>query len=179
MNTKVKAAGAEDGAVAAVASSPAAAIPAQAAVPDRKVRELEGDRMRECEFQRTVWVATAHEGTVAADLLQPEYWTHVAERFKPFDHVEARADDGSWYAEFLVLEAGRRWTRMHPLCIHNLSTPDVSLTAARYAEFLVEYKGPGPKHCVIRRADQTVIHDGEETKEGAYRWLAGRIQAGI
>ena len=135
--------------------------------------------MRECEFQRTVYTATAFENTVPEDLLDPEYWTHVAEQFKPFDKVEVRADDGSWYAECLVLETSRRWTRMHMLSKHNLTTGDVSLSQTKMQEYAIEWKGPHKKHCVIRQSDQEIIHEGEETKAGAYTWLSGRIKAGL
>jgi len=147
--------------------------------PARRVQPVDRARMRECEFQRTVYTATAFENTDPKDLLDPEYWTHVAEQFKPFDKVEVRADDGSWYAELLVLETSRRWTRMHMLSKHNLTTGDVSLSQSKLQEYAVEFKGPHKKHCVIRLSDQEIIHEGEETKGGAHTWLAGRIKAGL
>ena len=153
---------------------------APAVVPTTKrVQELNPSRMKECEFERTVYTCTTHENTSPEDLLKPEYWTNVAEKFKPFDKVEARADDGSWYAELLVLETSRRWTRMHMLAAHNLTTQDVSLTQSKLQEFAVEFKGPHRKHCVIRISDQEIIHEGESTKAGAHLWLAERIKAGI
>lgn len=147
--------------------------------PERKVQVLNPARIKECEFERTVYTCTAHENTEPNDLLNPEYWTHVAEKFKPFDKVEARADDGSWYAEFLVLETSRRWTRMVLLGMWNLTTADVSLTQSKLQEFAVEWKGPARKFCVLRLSDQEIIHDGEQTKAGAHDWLAGRIKAGL
>lgn len=147
--------------------------------PARKVRQLEGARMKECEFERTVYVVTAHEHTDPEDLLEPEYWTHVAEKFKPFDKIEARADDGSWYAELIVLETSRRWTRMHLLQKADLTTKDVSLTQSKLQEFAVDWKGPHRKFCVIRLSDQEILHDAEQTKAGAHSWLAERIRAGL
>lgn len=145
----------------------------------KRVQELNPSRMKECEFERTVYTITAHENTEPDDLLKPEYWTNVAEKFKPFDKVEARADDGSWYAEYLVMETSRRWTRMHLLAAHNLTTADVSLTQVKLGEFGIEWKGPARKFCVIRLADQEMIHEGEASKAGAHAWLAERIKAGL
>jgi len=150
-----------------------------AVVSARHIQELNPARMKECEFERTVYTCTTHEETQPEDLLNPSYWTHVAEKFKPFDKVEARGDRGEWYAEFIVLESSRRWTRMHMLSKHMLTTPDVSVTQAKLQEFSVEWKGPHRKFCVVRVSDQEMIHDSEATKEGAYAWLAGRIKAGI
>ena len=145
----------------------------------KRVQELNPSRMKECEFERTVYTITTHENTSPEDLLKPEYWTNVAEKFKPFDKVEARADDGSWYAEFLVLETSRRWTRMHLLMQANLTTTDVSLTQSKLGEFNIEWKGPARKFCVIRASDQEMIHEGEQSKGTAHAWLAERIRAGL
>ena len=145
----------------------------------RHVQELNPARMKECEFERTVYTCTTHEETLPDDLLVPSYWTNVAEHFKPFDKVEVRADDGSWYAELLVLETSRRWTRMFMLSCHNLTTSDVSLTQAKLQEFVVEYKGPAKLHCIIRTADREIIHEGLRTKADAHEWLANRIKAGV
>jgi len=153
--------------------------PAIAEPAARHIQELNPTRMKECEFERTVYTATAHEETLPEDLLVPSYWTHCAETFKPFDKVEVRADDGSWYVELLVLETSRRWARMFLLAKHNLTTADVSLTQAKLQEFAVEYKGPHKLHCIIRLSDNEMIHEGERTKAGAHEWLAGRIKAGI
>ena len=53
---------------------------AMAAVPPpvRKVQELSATRMKECEFERTNYVITAHENTEPEDLLDPAYWSTVA-----------------------------------------------------------------------------------------------------
>lgn len=145
----------------------------------RAIQELQPSRMKECEFERTVYTCTAHENTTPEDLLEPAYWTHVAEKFKPFDKVEARADDGTWYAEYLVLETSRRWTRMHLLMVHSLTTADVSVTQAKLQEFTVEYKGPHKLHCVIRVSDGAILKDELRTKADANAWLTERIKAGI
>jgi len=151
------------------AADPAKVNQAQALLPPR---------MKECEFERTLWVVTAHENTRPEDMLDPEYWTHVSERLRPFDKIEARADDGSWYAEFLVLDVSRRWATVHALRIDHLTTKDVSLSKVMSDEYTVEWKGPAHKHSVIRKTDGAVLHEGEQTKAGAYQWLSNRLKAG-
>ena len=151
----------------------------KAVPPARKVQELNPTRMAECEFKRTLYVCTAHENTEPEDLLSPDYWTNVADKLRPWDKIEARADDGSWYAEFLVLETSRRWARVVMLNKHNLTTGDVSLTQAKLDEYSVEFKGPERKWSVIRRNDQEMLHEGEQTKASAFAWLSERIKAGL
>lgn len=143
----------------------------------RKVQELNPSRMKECEFERTTYVATAHEQTQPEDLLEPEYWSHVAEKLKPWDKIEARADDGSWYAEYLVLDTSCRWARLALLAKYDLTTSDVSLSQAARDEYKIEWKGPARKFCVIRNSDNAMVHEGEQTKVGAHQWLINRLKS--
>lgn len=152
------------------AADPAKRMQAQALLPSR---------MKECEFERTLWVITAHENTRPEDLMEPDYWTHVAERLKPWDKIEARADDGSWYAELLVLDVSRRWATVHALRIDHLTTKDLSLSKALSDDYAVEWKGPAHKFSVVRKSDGALLHEGEQTKAGAFQWLTNRIKAGI
>ena len=76
----------------------AAAAPAE----DRKVEQLSPTRMTEAEYRRTVYVATAHANTNPEDLLAREYWSHVAEKLKPWDHIEVRANDGGFYGGWVT-----------------------------------------------------------------------------
>jgi hypothetical protein len=139
--------------------------------------------MKEQEFQRTVWVATALENTEPQDMLKPEYWAHVSAQLKPWDRIEVRANDGAWLAELLVLETARNWARVHILNAYKLTTGDVSLTQSeikgRYSEFRIEHMGPHDKWCIIRRSDNQKLHEGGESQDAAMRWLDDRIKAGI
>lgn len=155
---------------------PAAPVAEQPAA--RGIQQLNPARMKECEFERTCYVMTAHEETLPEDLLNPDYWSHVAEKLRPWDKIEARADDGTWYAEFIVLETSRRWAKVCLLFSVALTTKDVSLSQSAKDEYSVEFKGPMRKWSVIRKSDSAMIHEGEQTKDGAYQWLANRLKAG-
>ncbi len=156
----------------------------QKQVEERKPGQpMPGERIKEQEFQRTVWVATALENTVPEDMLKPEYWAHVSANLKPWDRIEVRANDGAWLAELLVLETARNWARVHILNAYKLTTSDVSLTQSevkgRYAEFRCEHMGPHDKWCIIRRSDSQKLHSGAESQDSAMKWLDDRIKAGI
>lgn len=144
---------------------------------------MTGERIKEQEFQRTVWVATALENTEPEDLLRTEYWAHVSAQLKPWDRIEVRANDGSWLAELLVLETARNWSRVHILNAYKLTTTDMALTQSeikgKYAEFRLEHMGPHDKWCVIRRSDNQKLHSGAENHDAARDWLDARIKAGI
>lgn len=147
---------------------------------ERKVEQLNPTRMKEGQYERTHWVATAHANTQPEDLLKPEYFSHVAAKLRPWDKIEARADDGTWYAEFLVLESGRNWARVVMLTKHNLTSADVAQSQAQAMSKLeIVYRGPHSKWSVIRKADNEVLHEGEETQGGAVNWANERLKAGL
>ena len=146
---------------------------------ERKVEQLNPTRMKEGQYERTVWVITAHENTEPEDLVDPAYWSHVASKLRPWDRIEARANDGTWYAEFLILEAGRNWARAVMLTVHKLTNSDVALSqATAQSPYEVSYRGPHDKWSVIRKGDREVMHAGEQTQGGAVNWMVERLKAG-
>ncbi len=140
-----------------------------AAKEKRHVRQIEIGRWRQAESERTVYVITAFENTEPEDLLQPDYWAHIANKLSPWDHVEARADDGSWWAEYLVLAVDRAWARMAMLRKVSLSTADVSLSQSN--AFEVRHRGPASKWSVVRLSDKAVLFEGGQQRTDAESWL--------
>lgn len=124
------------------------------------------------EYRRNQWIATAAKGVRAEDLLQPDYWAHVAAKLAPWNKIEVRAEDGLWYAEAIVLDCSRNWARIallpgYPLF---LTSSDISQTQSAPAGYEVVHRGP-KKWSVIRAKDHAVMHEGEQTKTGAADWL--------
>ena len=172
------AAGSKAGSKAPTADSPKP--PKIEKVIERKVQPLANDRLEEAEYRRNVLVATAHVGTVPADLLKPEYWAYVSPRLKPWDEIHVRADDGTWYAKYLVTEAGRTFARTHMLENHNLTSRDVALSQAPIiigGAYEVKYRGEHNKWSVVRTTDASVMHEFEETQGGAVNWANERLKA--
>lgn len=154
--------------------------PASPAEPERKVEQINPTRMSEAEYQRSVFVATTHANTRPEDLLARDYWSHVAAKMKPWDRIEARANDGTWYAEYLVLEAGRTWAKVHMLQVTSLTSADVAMSqATAMLPYDVVFRGPHCKWSVVRKSDKEVMHEFEETQGGALDWLTERIKAGL
>lgn len=139
--------------------------------------QLPPNSMQEAEYQYTVWAAHIPPNTPAVKLLEPGYWALYAAKFKPFDEVRARSEDGTWMARFVVLEAARTWARLQMLELHNLGTQDVSLTKAasqdkqeRRNSFEVKHRGPRG-WSVLNKTNSQVMHEGETSKAGAEKWL--------
>ena len=153
--------------------------PAQA-VADRKVEQLNPTRMQEAAFTQTIYFAKAHANTRPHDLLDPAYWAHVAAQLKPWSEIKAVADDGSWWAHYIVLEAGRTWARVAMLMTTSLTSADVSASqAAAMTPYDVVYRGEHAKWSVVRKSDKEIIHEGAGTQGSAIDWLTERLKAGM
>ncbi len=125
------------------------------------------------EHARNVWTCTAPSGAQPEDFLRPEYWGMVAKTMKPFDHVEVRTDDGTFWGEYLVLASDRTWAKLHPLREVVLPSADAEDISKDYK---IEHKGPHLKYCVIRKSDSSIVHEGEQERLGAEQWLSGYLR---
>lgn len=117
----------------------------------------------------------AQANITKAQLLDPKYWSHVAERMTPYSEVTCRCDDGTFYAKLLVLDCGRGWANMQLLGWWNLTTADVAQTQSALGskdDYEIIWKGENRKHVIQRKADQVIIHEGEHRqKKAAEMWL--------
>lgn len=141
---------------------------------ERKDLRIYDDRFRPEESTLGRWDAKVEMGTTRADLLKPEYWSHVAERITPWSEITVRAEDGTFYAKYLVLDCGRGWAKLQELNWWNLTTKDVAQTqssAGQIDDYALEYKGTTRKWIVLRKVDQTVLDEGKPSKEAARLWL--------
>lgn len=144
---------------------------------EQRMAQLPVNTVQDAEFSYTTHAAFIPTGFTPEQLLDPGFWAVHATRFKAFDEVRARAEDGTWMARLLVLEAGRTWVRMKQLEFHSLGTQDEALTRVALreneeAKKLYEVKHRGPRAwSVVRKADSQVMHEGAQTRENAERWL--------
>ena len=152
--------------------------PVQHDSPERKVQPLGAVRIEPAEYRRTVYIATAHENTIPEDLLDPAYWAQVSATLKPWDRIDVRANDGTWYAEYLVLDAGRTYAKVQMLSSHALTTGDVAMSQlTAMSPYEVVYRGPHDMWSVIRKSDRAVVHEKAATQGAAVDWMTNRLKA--
>ena len=125
---------------------------------------LNPQRINLAEFARQDWVVNAEEGTTVEQVQDSSYWAHTSAKFKPYDHIEVRAEDGAWIAEFIVMDCSRNWARLFRLSYNALTTKDVSISQAA-AKYFVKWKGPHHKFAVIRASDNAIISEEHATQE--------------
>lgn len=145
-------------------------VETEAVAAERKVEPITMTNLASAEFIRNIHCATVPFGTKPEDLLKPEYWAHVCSEFKAWGRVEARAEDGTWFAEYLITEVGRTWANMAMLSVKYLTTKDVAQSQAEASQttaalpYEVRWRGAA-KWSVIRKSDNAVMKDGMERVE--------------
>lgn len=128
------------------------------------------------EYECTTYVATVEQGTTLDMLLDPKFWSHVANKLRPYDEIKVRCDDGTFYGHLLVLACDRTWARVFKLTFESLTSSDISLTQAAILEdYDVKFRGPR-KWSVLRKSDNAVLAEGLHAEADARTWLTTHLQ---
>lgn len=134
------------------------------------------DSLSEFNYVSTRYDVRVPLGVEAAELLKPAFWAHHAAKLKPYDEIRARAEDGSWIADYIVTDCSRTWAKVSLKALHQLTTADVAISQASESEvkaFIdahsITYRG-AHKFCVVRKADSAVLLEGAQ-KDDAKAWL--------
>lgn len=133
-------------------------------------------RMQLAEQSRNIWCLTVPNGTTVQDMLNPGYWAHLARQLKPGDRVEVEPDNGTYFAELRVLDAGNQYAKMAVLREVTLESIEPSATIS-VPGHTVEWSGRHTKWRVIRESDRKVLKDSLASKADGYAWLASYSKA--
>jgi hypothetical protein len=115
------------------------------------------DRFKRAEFMEPVHHALVPEGCTADDLKRPEFWAHVS-RIMGFGHlVHAMAEDRSFYAQGIVLDAGATWAKIDWFMVRELGA--ATNLDAEDEDYVVRFI-PTKGFRVVRKSDRAVIKDG-------------------
>lgn len=136
---------------------------------DKRAVILNPQRMGLREEKRQDWVVNAEAGTTIQDVLDPQYWSHMAAQMLPYARIEVLLETGEWMLDLVVLNAGRNWAQVHVLHRYELAERSETMPAA--TKHLIDWKGDQLKYCVIRVADNEIIHKGLASKAKAVEWL--------
>jgi len=137
------------------------------APPARDVT-LSPSRINTDDFIRTFWVATVEPCVLRSDFLDPSFWAHIASKFRQFDRIEIRYDDGQAWGEFLVLSSDKTSAIVKEIAWKELSMPVKGFKDPRYS---YKWRGPHAKHSIIRNKDNVVLIEKLPTQADALRWM--------
>jgi hypothetical protein len=159
-------------AAAPPAAATAAQAPAKMLVDPKPVVPLEPANARLAEAARNVWRIDVVPTLTPPDLLATGYWANVADRFRHGDMVEAEAEDRSWLAMYMVVDAGKNWARVALIWAVRLDARGPDINDKALTGFAIDWSGNVGKWRVIRLADRKVIQDKFETKAAADTWFS-------
>jgi hypothetical protein len=130
-------------------------------------------KCKEASYARNIWCAVPDAATPFEDILKPEFWAHVAFKMKPTDRIEVNAEDGAYFAELMVIDAGKAYAKVALMRKVEFTKHEV---AADSDEFTVTHN-PHKKWRVIRVADKTVMAEELPTKADGLAWIANHKKA--
>jgi hypothetical protein len=136
--------------------------------------QLASNRLHFAEHRRNIFTVTPEHGTPYEAILREDFWAHVSVKMKPGDRIEVLAEDGSYFAELLVQDAGRLYAKVAPLRHIKLDAVDVKEGGLAMEGFEVVWKGPQLKWCVTRGKDR--LKDGMD-KASAIQWMQSHAKA--
>lgn len=126
-------------------------------------------------FQNADHYCTAYAVVLPADqslddALNPEFWAHVASKLRQHDTIRIIPEDGSYFAELLVINADRAYAKVKLLRHIPLDEPAADSVAA-LIDLFVKWDGPHNKFAVVRKSDGEKLKVGFVEKVEAQRWL--------
>lgn len=125
------------------------------------------------DHKRAIWQAFASPEVTAKDLLNPYCWAHVARKLEPFSRIEVLAEDGSWWAEYMILKVGPNWVKV--ALLRDADFREVARDAPEEDELDVNFI-PARKWRVLRKKDGAVLMEGLATKDEAIAWKAQHLK---
>lgn len=123
------------------------------------------------EQARNVWHINLETVMVPEDFLRAECYAHVAKQLHRGDHIHVLAEDGSWYAEFIIRSIDGSAVQVGETLYKEFEP--TGLIADAYD---VEWAGQREKARVIRKSDRRVMVSGLPSKEAAAGWLLDRAE---
>lgn len=136
--------------------------------------QLATDRIQIAKHMRNVWYVTPEHGTPVEALLEPQFWAHVSAKMKPRDRIEVDAEDGSYFVELRVEDAGRLFAKVVVLRRVDLQPTE---QVEQPSDYKIMWAGPHAKWRIVRSKDKGLVKDGLETRTAAELYLASHAKA--
>jgi hypothetical protein len=139
------------------------------------------DKLNQAEYVRSVFAVTLPYGTPFDDIKNPAFWAHTAAKLHPTDRIEVVDEEGTYFAEVMVISCARNWAKVSILRFHELSEsiPNAKDDASadiqdKLGEYTVDWT-QNTRARVIRKSDREVIKENFASKADATKWLASYV----
>jgi len=137
----------------------------------KRLEQIHPTKFAQSEVVRNQWAVTPEFDTPAEALLDPAYWAHVSAKLRRGDVITAMAVDDSYFAEYLVLEAGKLFAKVVLIRKVEITAKQI-FNADVPAGFEIKFRGP-KKWSVLRGKD--VLAEGFDRSK-AESWLKDHLR---
>lgn len=128
----------------------------------KKTQPILSSAVARAEHARSVHVITVD--VPFEDVLKPEFYTHVAPKFRVCDRIEVYTTGKTYYAELMVMAVEKMALRVEPLLHVELQK---GIELARSNDHFVEHRGPIQMYCVVRSSDGEIMSEKHPTIDKA------------
>jgi hypothetical protein len=124
----------------------------------------------ESSYARTIWQLKPAPDVEVEDLLDSNYWAHIAKKMRAGDRIEAIPDDRHYFAELFVLGASSNWAKVILLRKHVLIEDNKRIEKEGY---IVKFAG---QHKWRVEKDGQILSKGHDDQKSAAAWLSNHIK---
>jgi hypothetical protein len=135
--------------------------------------QLAPNRLQMSEFKRTEFRIEPEAKTPIETVLQERYWAHVSVKLKRGDRIEVHAEDDAYFAELLVLDAGKLYAKVKLLSFSELYGT-LEESQRRAGDYWIDWRGPKDRWCGLCLKDVLAT---SMTQDAAVAWLGERAVA--
>lgn len=139
------------------------------------------DKLKQADYVRNLFAVTLPFGIKFEEVLNPEYWAHTASKLHPTDRIEIMDEEGTYFAEVMVISCAKNWAKVSVLRFNELSEaiPEAKAEGVkgiedRKNEFKIDWT-QASKARVIRISDRQVIQENFPSKADAEKWLVSYL----
>ena len=132
---------------------------------------LNASRFTSFEYKNKIYKVDAPADHVLEDMLQPNYWAHVARVLRTGDEVIVVSEDNVWRAHFHILNAGDNWANVYCLKFDEMSKI-FEMPADADTSYIVEHSGNFHKWRVRKKGEDKALVAQLVTRDEALKWLA-------
>jgi hypothetical protein len=122
------------------------------------------------EFARQMFRVTPPAGTKIEEMLDNDYWAHVARKFTPHDILEVVPEDGAFYARLIVVNCAKLWAKMQKLEYVELGSKKGAVASTDLFE--AKFSGHNAKWRAVKKSDGSLLSpDSFQTRDEAEQYI--------
>lgn len=134
------------------------------------MHRLTNSNFGEASFMRNVFAANIPNDTPYEAIFDPFFWCAIAPKVSIGSKIEIFAENGSYYAEAIVIAASTQWVKVKEILKIVLNDEEKDFKQEDES-FVIKWAGPHAKWRVLKKDGNIVLKDGAKTEEEANQWL--------